>query len=73
MIGGNLFSVDTVIFQCKQCNHSRVNQVNLKCLICLNFLKAYSECPLKWFIYGVVNFFSTVLSTSGLSLGILLA
>ena len=25
MIGGNSFSVDTLIFQCKQCNHSRVN------------------------------------------------
>ena len=31
MIGGNLFSVDTVIVQCKQCNHSRVN---LECLEC---------------------------------------
>ena len=31
MIDGNLFSVYTVIFQCKQCNHSRVN---LECLVC---------------------------------------
>ena len=24
LIGGNLFSVNTIIFQCKQCVHSRV-------------------------------------------------